>query len=151
MAKRYERGIKVWPAVSYSSISGYILAPLVLGHALVNRTLPWVYEGGSSGVGLGYVAHGFARHPFIAWTGYAMLVGVGVGHFVWGIARWQGLMPHGNDRRAKRWWTINGIAAALTGLWMAGGLGVVGLGGKASGWVGKGYDELYSKIPLLGL
>ena len=152
VAKRLERKLKVWPVVSWSSISGYVLTPLVLGHALANRTLPWVYEGGSSGVGLGYVAHGFAKHPFIAWTGYAALVGVGVGHFVWGFARWQNWIPIGKDKKAKRRrWTINGITAIVSLLWMAGGLGVVGRGGRSDGWVGKGYDELYSKIPLLKL
>ncbi|KAH8594143.1 hypothetical protein B0O99DRAFT_189346 [Bisporella sp. PMI_857] len=150
--KRFEKRLKVWPTISWSSISGYILSPLVLGHALANRTIPWIYDGGSSGVGLGFVAHGFAKHPFLAWTGYASLIGIGVGHFVWGMARWQGFLPVGSDRKAKRrWWTINGITVALAALWMAGGLGVVGLGGRSDGWVGKGYDELYSRIPLLSL
>lgn len=147
-----ESRLKVWPTVSWSSISGYILAPLVLGHAFVNRTLPWIYEGGSSGVGLGFVSHGFAKHPFVATVGYAGLIGVGVGHFVWGIARWNNLVPVGNDKKARRrWWVINGITLAVTALWMAGGLGVIGQGGKSDGWIGKGYDNLYSKIPFLDL
>lgn len=80
------------------------------------------------------------------------LVGVGVGHFVWGIARWNNWVPYGNDRKAKRrWWLINGVSATVTALWMAGGLGVVGRGGKADGWIGQGYDALYSKVPLLNL
>jgi hypothetical protein len=125
---------------------------MVLGHAVVNRTLPWIYEGGSSGVGLGYVSHGFAKHPFLAWGGYATLVAVSMSHFVWGAARWQNLVPIGQDKKARRrWWTINGIAVTLMGLWMAGGLGVVGMGGKAEGWVGKGYDAIYSHVPLLNL
>jgi hypothetical protein len=61
-------------------------------------------------------------------------------------------MPVGKDKKAKRrWWAINGISAGLAGLWMAGGLGVVARGGKADGWVGKGYDALYAKIPLVKL
>lgn len=124
----------------------------MVGHAFTNRLLPWIYEGGSSGVGLGFVAHGFAKHPFVAWTGYVALVGVGVGHFVWGIARWNNWTPVGNDKKAKRrWWTINGISVAIAALWMAGGLGVVARGGTADGWVGNGYDELYAKIPFLKL
>lgn len=152
ISKRLEQRLKVWPAVSWSSMSGYILTPLVVGHAFVNRTLPWIYEGGSSDVGLGYVSHGFAKHPFLAWTGYAALVGVGVGHFVWGVAKWQNWAPVGNDKKAKRrWWTINGIAIGIAALWMAGGLGVVGRGGMSDGWVGKGYDVMYSRVPLLKL
>ena len=138
--------------MSWASVSGYILTPLVVGHAVVNRTIPWIYDGGSSGVGLSFVSHGFAKHPFLAWSGYAALIGVGVGHFVWGIARWNNWVPIGSDKKAKRrWWTLHGISAAITLLWMAGGLGVVGRGGKAEGWIGKGYDVLYSKIPLVKL
>lgn len=126
--------------------------PLVVGHAFTNRLLPWIYEGGSSSVGLGFVSHGFARHPVIAWTGYAGLLTVAASHFVWGAAKWGGWLPRGNDKKARiRWWSITAISATVAGLWMAGGLGVVGRGGMADGWIGKGYDELYSKIPLLDL
>lgn len=103
-------------------------------------------------MGLGFVSHGFAKHPVVAWAGYTALLGVGVAHIVWGVSRWSGWVPVGSDKKAKRrWWTINGIAAAFTALWASGGLGVVARGGLAEGWVGKGYDELYSKIPLVKL
>ncbi|KAF8859849.1 hypothetical protein BDZ45DRAFT_589130 [Acephala macrosclerotiorum] len=152
VSDRFKRRLRVWPVVSWASLSGYVLTPLVVGHAFVNRLLPWIYEGGSSSVGLSFVSHGFAKHPFVAWTGYVTLIGVGAGHFAWGIARFQGWIPIGNDKKAKRrWWTINGAAVALVALWMAGGLGVVARGGKSDGWVGKGYDLLYSKIPLVDL
>ena len=152
VSSRLERRLKVWPTVSWSSISGFVLAPLVIGHAFTNRLLPWIYEGGSSGVGLGFVSHGFAKHPVVSWMGYVALVGVAAGHFVWGVARWNGWVPVGNSKKAKRrWWIINGISAGLAALWMAGGLGIVARGGKADGWVGKGYDSLYAKIPLLKL
>ena len=129
-----------------------MLAPLVIGHAIINRTLPWVYEGGSSSVGLGFVSHGFAKHPAIAWTGYTALVGVASAHFVWGAAKWNGWVPVGTTKKAKRrWWLLHGVSIALAALWMAGGLGVVGRGGKADGWIGKNYDVLYSKVPLVKL
>jgi hypothetical protein len=80
--------------------------------------LPWIYEGGSSGVGLGFVSHGFAKHPVVAWTGYVTVIGVAAGHFVWGVARWNGWIPIGNDKKAKRrWWVINGLSAGLAALW----------------------------------
>jgi len=158
ISKRLSEKRHIWPALSASSISGYILVPLVYGHIFVNRALPLIYEGGSSSVGLGYVSHGFAKHPILAWTGYAALVGIGVGHIVWGWAKWLNWTPVGSGNFAsngkqgkRRWWTINGISFAVTALWMAGGLGVVGRGGKADGWIGKGYDELFAKIPLLKL
>ncbi|KAJ5035085.1 uncharacterized protein L3040_008346 [Drepanopeziza brunnea f. sp. 'multigermtubi'] len=151
-SERFQQGLKVWPAVSWSSLTGYVLTPLVLGHSFVNRLLPWIYEGGSSSVGLGFVSHGFAKHPFVAWTGYSALVGAGAAHIVWGIARWNGWVPVGKDKKARRRrWAINGIAAAVTALWMAGGLGVVGRGGLTEGWIGRGYDEVYSKVPLVNL
>lgn len=150
--KRFEDRLGVWPPLSWISRAGYMLTPLVVGHALTNRLLPWIYEGGSSSVGLGFVSHGFARHPIVAWIGYMGLVGVAAGHFVWGAAKWRGWLPRGGDKKARRrWWTINVIAASLAGLWMAGGLGIVGTGGTAEGWIGKGYDDLYSKIPLVKL
>lgn len=152
VSDRFKRRLRIWPAVSWSSLSGYILTPLVLGHAFVNRLLPWIYEGGSSSIGLSFVSHGFAKHPFVAWTGYLALIGVGAGHFAWGVARWQGWILLGNDEKAKRrWWIINGAALSLAALWAAGGLGVVGRGGKVDGWIGTGYDVLYSKIPLVKL
>ncbi len=151
-SERFKRRLKVWPTVSWSSASGYVLAPLVLGHAFVNRLLPWIYEGGSSSVGLGFVSHGFAKHPFVAWIGYGALVAIGAGHFVWGIARWNGWVLVGDGKKAKRrWWAINGIATAVMTLWMAGGLGVVGRGGLTEGWIGTGYNNLYAQIPLVNL
>lgn len=124
----------------------------MIGHAFVNRLLPWVYEGGSSSVGLGFVAHGFAKHPVVAWTGYVSLVGVASAHFVWGAAKWNNWVLYGTSKKAKRrWWTLHGASFALAALWMAGGLGVVARAGKADGWIGKSYDVLYSKVPLVSL
>lgn len=154
VSERFAQRISVWPPVSTLSASGYILAPLVIGHAFVNRIVPYIYEGGSSSVGLGFVAHGFAKHPVVAWTGYGALIITAAGHFVWGMANWRGwtVSGAGNEKKAKRrWWTINGIVVALAGIWMAGGLGVVGRGGLTEGWVGKGYDALYAKVPLVKL
>ncbi|MCJ1254586.1 hypothetical protein MMC24_002401 [Lignoscripta atroalba] len=148
-----------WPKLSGTSLLGYLLVPLLAIHTFVNRILPLWVEGGSSGVGLQYLAHGFARAPVVAFVAYTSLVAVGSWHIVWGWGKWLGLTPDtgsvGEDvdmglRRKRRWYGVNGIAAVLAGLWMAGGLGVVGRGGEMKGWVGRGYDELYRKIPILG-
>lgn len=148
----------MWPPLSNISIAGYVLMPLAVGHAYINRVLPWWVEGGNSGIGLGYVSHGFAKHPFLSWIGFAALVGVASGHFVWGWAKWLGLTPGGmgqlsrnGKKGSKKWWVINGVAAWLAAVWMAGGIGVVGRGGRATGWVAKGWDELYARVPLLKL
>ncbi|RFU25962.1 hypothetical protein B7463_g10371, partial [Scytalidium lignicola] len=152
ISKRLEQHLKVWPPISWSSISGYMLMPLVLGHAYVNRFLPWYYEGGSSSVGLAFVSHSFAKHPAISYAGYVALIGIGAGHFVWGISRWMNWLPVGKDKKAKkRWWALNGVSALVTALWMAGGFGVIATGGKADGWEGRGYDQLLAKVPLIKL
>ena len=52
--------------------------------------------------------------------------------------------------KKRRRYALNGISAVLAGVWMAGGLGVVGRGGAASGWLAREYDMLYQKIPVLG-
>jgi hypothetical protein len=106
-------------------------------------------------VGLGFVSHGFAKHPFLSWLGYIVFVSVASGHIVWGWAKWTGWTPTGfgefgskGKKGKRRWWAINGVAAIVAAVWMAGGLGVVGRGGMATGWVAKGWDELYAKVGL---
>ena len=121
---------------------------------LVNRVVPLMREGGSSGVGLQFVSHGFAKHPLVAGVGYAVLVGIGSAHFVWGWARWLGwglesLVWDGEGKR-WRWWEVNALSALVAGVWMAGGLGIVGRGGQTEGWIGRGFDELYRAVPVVG-
>ncbi|KAH9818164.1 Protein of unknown function (DUF1691), partial [Teratosphaeria destructans] len=144
--------------VSGASRLGYALVPLVLGHVVVNRAIPGGWPGGQSNVNLSYVGHAFARHPVVSWVGFAALIGVGVFHVTWGWARWLGWMPEqvpgsGGERgvrKRRRWCVINGVAAAVTGLWMAGGIGVIGREGEAPGYVGRMYDEMYRRIPVVG-
>jgi hypothetical protein len=151
-SERLRRGLKVWPIVSWQALSGYVLATATAAHVYVNRILPLVVDGDSSGIGLGYVAHGFAKHPALAWGAYAVLLGAAGLHVVWGAAKYAGVTGKGERReRRRRWWAVNAVAAALTALWAAGGLGVVARGGKATGWVAKGWDGLYSRIPLMEL
>lgn len=157
---------RIWPHLSWISCSGYVLAIAVGLHAFVNRGLPLAVEGDSANIGLAYVSHGFARHPALSWPAYGGLLVVGCGHMVWGFAKWFGLSqragwrapaPTGNarvDREVKRrrrrvWYAVNGVVALVTGLWAAGGLGVVARDGPARGWVAKVYDGLFDRIPLL--
>jgi hypothetical protein len=55
----------------------------------------------------------------------------------------------GRRVRKRRVWILNGVATVIAGVWMAGGLGVVGMAGPAEGWLGKEYDGLLQRIPLL--
>lgn len=147
-----------WPPLSGTSALGYVLVPLVLSHQFVVRGLPLWWEGSSANSGLGYVAHGFARLPISSFVGYAALVGVGVLHFSWGAAKWMGLTPGqvtetGVERelgKKRRWYGVNGVAGFVMVVWLAGGLGVIGRGGAADGWLAGVYDALYRKIPFFG-
>ncbi|KAA6412518.1 MAG: hypothetical protein FRX48_03509 [Lasallia pustulata] len=146
-AKRYgaeshaDRRRLAWPKLSGTSALGYVLVPLVVGHAAVTRGLPLWVEGGSSGVGLGYLAHGFARFPGVAFAWHAALVGVGAWHFVWGWGKWMGWTPDmvgRGERRERRWWVVNGVSGLVAGLWMLGVWGCGREGGWGMGWEGLG-------------
>lgn len=152
-----------WPPLSWISAGGYAYLGLLGAHVVVNRVLPLVADGDSANIGLGFVSHGFARHGPVAWAAYVGLIGVGCGHMVWGAAKWLGVAPStasfwgrtslGVDRlerkrRRRRWYAVHGVSVVTAGVWAAGGLGVVALGGPAIGWVGTLYDGLYARVWL---
>ncbi|KAK8099053.1 uncharacterized protein PG998_012294 [Apiospora kogelbergensis] len=148
-----------WPMLSYTAISGYVFAPILASHIFMNRVLPLMVEGDSSNIGLQYVAHGFASQGLPAWVAYTLLIGVGVGHMVWGGAKWMGIAPPPGwrrttvdkqlrKRRSRAWWSINGVAFAGIALWAAGGLGIVARWGATEGWLGKVYDSIYAQSPF---
>lgn len=162
----------IWPTLSYISLSGYLLYPLVTAHIYVNRIVPLQKSGDSSAVGLSYVAHGFSRHGAVlrigAWLFYATLIAAASGHIVWGWARWLGIDaavlgsgPEGaggpgagpadaetRTRRKHSWWNVMGVAIGVSLLWVAGGLGIVARAGKTDGWIGQVYDGLYEAAGL---
>jgi hypothetical protein len=160
-----------WPRMSLQARTGYFIAPLIGFHALVNRITPVVVEGGSSGVGLGYVAHGFARSPMFWNVFYFFFVTASVWHFVGGWTTWMGWRvttarkersqkgslgayidrsETRSRRQRKMWWVVNGLAAAGAAIWLAGALGVVGRAGEGAGWEAKGWNEMYSRVPIIG-
>lgn len=158
-----------WPRVSLQARIGYFIAPMLGLHALVNRATPVMVEGGSSGVGLGYVAHGVARRPAFWNVFYLLFVTASVWHFVGGWATWMGWKvttirkeriskgslgrPESQGRgkrQRKMWWVVNGIAAIGAALWLAGSLGVVGRAGEGAGWEAQGWSEMYRRVPVIG-
>ncbi|KAK2810476.1 hypothetical protein FQN50_002965 [Emmonsiellopsis sp. PD_5] len=167
---------KSWKFPSLQARLGYLLLPLLGAHVAVNRVVPVYVDGGSSGVGLGYVAHGMARAPWVMRMSYVGLVGLGVWHFVGGWAWWMGWrkaaeapkklgkaagvnggflgsVKAGNEflgRSRRVWWVVNGLAVVGTGLWLVGGLGVIGMGGLGSGWEAREWDKIYAEVPVLG-
>ncbi|POS86881.1 hypothetical protein EPUL_001435 [Erysiphe pulchra] len=149
ISTRLEKRLKVWPPISWTSLTGYLMIPLVGSHVLINRILPWLYEGGSSSVGLGFVAHTFAKHPFLAFFNYSAMIVLASSHFSWGFCRWNKLIIAGNSQKAqRRRWSINVVSAFLALAWMSGGFGIVARGGRATGWVGNGYDNLLQHLWL---
>jgi hypothetical protein len=151
-------GVRIWPPLSYVSVSGFAFTGLLAAHVGMTRVLPLVVEGDSSNVGLQFVSHGFARQGFPPWIAYSLLLAIGAGHMVWGWARWQGFAPpmqwkrttvgrQLRRRRRRAWWAINGVAVLVAGLWAAGGLGIVAMAGPAEGWLGRVYDGIYSRGP----
>lgn len=149
VSTRLEKRLKVWPSISWISLTGYLMIPLIGSHALINRILPWLYEGGSSSVGLGYVAHIFAKHPFLAYFNYSAMIGLVSGHFSWGFCRWNKLIIAGNSQKARRRrWSINIVSAFIALAWISGGFGIVARGGHAIGWVGNLYNELLQHLWL---
>ena len=146
-----------WPALSGTSLLGYIFLPLASFHVWTTRILPMYMHGDNSLISLSYVSHGFATHPFLSFAGFTALVGTGVWHFTWGAAQWLGWKPsqvsayseHKDLERKRRWYGINGVAALVASVWLAGGLGIVGRAGKTVGWIGREFDDLYSKVPFM--
>jgi len=147
-----------WPKVSLTSALGYTLYPMFVGHVLVNRITPVKVEGNSSGVGLRYFAHGVARHPFVSNIGYATMLSVASWHIVTGAAKFLKLSheyviesgDEGIRKRRRRSRIVNGIAAVVASLWIAGGLGVIGRGGQGVGWEASNWDGIYKSVPVVG-
>lgn len=142
----------------------------------MNRVTPVLVEGGSSGVGLGYVAHGIQRSPIFWNVFYVIFVAASVWHFVGGWATWfgwrvttvrkersgkgslgslEGYLGYTENRDRQRrvrkvWWVVNGIAAVGAAIWLVGALGIVGRGEAGSEWEVQGWDTLYSHVPVIG-
>ena len=147
-----------WPKVSLTSALGFALYPMFVAHVLVNRVTPLKVEGGSSGVGFRYFAHGMAKHPILANAAYAAMFCVASWHFVTGVSKYLKLsreyITDGGDfgrvKKRRRDWMINGVAAVVAGVWIAGGLGVIGRGGSSQGWEAKNWDRIYQAVPVVG-
>ncbi|KAL3457641.1 S-adenosyl-L-methionine-dependent methyltransferase [Aspergillus heterothallicus] len=165
--REQRHALSFWPRMSLQARLGYTFAPLLATHVLINRMVPIMVEGGSSGVGLGFVAHGIARSRVFWITYYHVFVFVGVYHIIGGLAAWMGWRvtttrePRGSKkgsleghlgptesehhikRRKRMWWNFNKVAALGACVWLAGALWIVGNGGEGTGWEAKGWNEIY--------
>ncbi|EXJ58046.1 hypothetical protein A1O7_05469 [Cladophialophora yegresii CBS 114405] len=151
------RGI-AWPKLSATSAAGYALYPMFALHVLSMRVTPRRVDGSSASVGLRYFAHGIAAHPGLGLAAHALLIVTASYHFVSGAARFLRLSTEyvvggGEDGRVKRKWrgrVINGVAALMAGVWIVGGLGVVGRSGPGVGWEASHWNAIYKEVPLVG-
>ena len=106
----------------------------------VNRILPLEVEGGSSGVGLGYVSHGFAKHPLVANLGYGVLVGGGelaCGRGCGEVAEVERRVCHGGRGLWAAEEEAEGVGGECGCGVGGGGVDVGGLGGGGTGRVGE--------------
>uniref|UniRef100_A0A093XHK6 tRNA (guanine(26)-N(2))-dimethyltransferase n=1 Tax=Talaromyces marneffei PM1 TaxID=1077442 RepID=A0A093XHK6_TALMA len=163
--------IKSWPAPSLQAKLGYAMIPLLGLHVGVNRVIPLGIDGGSSSVGLGYVAHGFARSPVFWNLFYFLFVATSVWHLVGGLATWMGIRVttirtergsisktagilgetrEERDKRRRNKWLVHGIAGLTAAVWLAGALGIVGRASSGSSWEVTSWDKLYSSVPVIG-
>ncbi|KAE8377689.1 S-adenosyl-L-methionine-dependent methyltransferase [Aspergillus bertholletiae] len=167
-AQRYS--LDFWPRMSLQARLGYCLFPLLGVHVLVNRVTPLIVDGGSSGVGLGYVAHGIARNPVLWNVYYVVLSAVGMWHIIGGWATWvgwrvttaqkgrgykkgslEGYLGYTESeeqvkRKRRMRWVVNGVAAVGTAAWLAGALGIIGRGGQGLGWEANGWNKIYKQL-----
>lgn len=158
-----EAPVRLWPPVSYISLSGYAFTLFYSAHVFMNRAVPLIVDGDSSNIGLAYVSHGFAQHPIVSRIAYLGLIFVGCGHMVWGMAKWLGISQSTKGwqvserapvdkktrrQRRRKWLGVQGAALTVAALWAVGGLGVVSRAGPADGWVGKLYDGLFARVGL---
>ncbi|EXJ69079.1 uncharacterized protein A1O5_08014 [Cladophialophora psammophila CBS 110553] len=147
-----------WPKLSLTSAAGYALYPMFIAHVLSMRIIPKKVDGSSASVGLRYFAHGIAQDPYIGMAGYTLFVGFASYHVVSGAAKFLRLSADyiiggGEDGRIRRIWRrriVNGVAATMASLWIAGGLGVVGTAGRGIGWEASHWDKIYRAVPVIG-
>ncbi|OCT51001.1 hypothetical protein CLCR_08880 [Cladophialophora carrionii] len=155
---RKQRREIAWPKLSLTSLAGYALYPMFVLHVLSMRVTPRRVDGSSASVGLRYFAHGISAHPALGLAAHALLICTASYHFVSGAARFMRLSSEyvvggGEDGRVKRKWRgriINGVAALMAGIWIAGGLGVVGTSGPGVGWEASHWNAIYKEVPLVG-
>jgi hypothetical protein len=147
-----------WPKLSLTSAAGYVLYPMFILHMLSMRLTPKKIDGSSASAGLRYFAHGISSHPWIGLASHAVLIATASYHVVSGGAKFLKLSKEyvtegGEDGKVKRLWRgriVNGIAALVAGVWMAGGLGVVGMSGRGVGWEASHWDAIFKEVPLVG-
>ncbi|KAK6532212.1 hypothetical protein TWF281_006406 [Arthrobotrys megalospora] len=143
-AKRYKNhGQVIWlKDLNLLQVSGYLLMPVVAAHVGITRVLPFLKDGGSESIGIGFLGHGFVRLRYLSWLIYPTLVTIGAFHVSQGWARWWSY-----PKRWKSWMAC--LIAAVSGVWLGSVIRISRIG-RAVGHLGRHYDELYNVILNFG-
>lgn len=115
--------------------TGYLLIPTVAIHFGIVRLLPFLKDGGSESIGIGFLGHGFVQSRYLSWFIYPTLVAIGTFHVAQGWARWRSYPKRWKSRTAC-------LIVAISGVWLASVVRISRIG-RAVGHLGRHYDELY--------
>ena len=64
--------------------TGYLLIPTVAIHFGIVRLLPFLKDGGSESIGIGFLGHGFVQLRYLSWLIYPTLVTISTFHVAQG-------------------------------------------------------------------
>lgn len=128
---------------SQIALSGYVAAPLVLGHALITRIAPHLVTGDSSlAACVEYINYGLHKYPLILPAFYITLVTVTSFHVTGGWLKW--LRVYGNQKyEVIRFAILNALLAAVSvSVYRIYNLVPV------SGWLQQQYNKIFNYLYL---
>lgn len=134
--KQHERLPKL---PSNLALSGYMIAPLVLGHILATRWMPVWELGDSSIINLDFIAHTLHKLPISTFIALTTLVGGVSYHVVNGWRRWLGAQ---SSKAAFRGYIA--IAAST----VAGAISIIRINSlpETFGWVANQFDQVLRSL-----
>ncbi|CAG8460538.1 8033_t:CDS:1 [Diversispora eburnea] len=142
----------------YHHLTGYLLIPSVLAHALLNRILPRRHFGDSSMINASYVTLSLKKWPRSSYLGLTALIAIGVYHVgsglpaVYKILKSLLIKKNGEkiseSAKKRQRYIRNGIIVSTIGLLMAGILVIGGKIGKDNTRIPlrKEYLKVYGQI-----
>lgn len=134
----YNKFLKGW--ANPTVLSGYVLMPIVVGHAVYHRIAPQWILGDSSMITLDYVAYSVHHHPILAWSALLSLVGVGVFHVSRGWHKWLGAWNQWKMTMQSAIISATAIAFSSVSVFRIGQLPEV------TGWISKQYHQVLEAL-----
>ncbi|KAL7007348.1 hypothetical protein EMMF5_003187 [Cystobasidiomycetes sp. EMM_F5] len=130
--------------LSWHSITGFLLMPLVAYHAWSHRLLPRKMAISPSLLSYQYVSYSLYKHPVTSWLGYTALTAAAIYHTAAGLRSIVAARPKAS-RMPQHKALQSGYAALAAGV----GVGLVNLARSGSDvplWLGKRYDQILEKL-----